>query len=53
MSTEFKFFVNHYGDDSAGQLSFSNVVTVVVDDDPGGEAGEFEQFIGECLAEWK
>lgn len=47
-----RFFVDFTGDESAGMSPYDNEVTVFVDADPGGESGEFELYIRQCLAEW-
>jgi len=52
MAKELKFDVYHPGEMGAGILGYSDAVTVTVENDPGGEEGEFEQYMRECLAEW-
>lgn len=47
-----KFDVYHAEDIGAGILGYSNTVTVTVENDPGGEKGEFEQYVRDYLAEW-
>ncbi|MGF6996875.1 hypothetical protein [Paraburkholderia sp. GAS32] len=47
------FNVDMPSDMSAGRLGFTDAVTVTVaSGDPGGEAGEFAQYMRDCLAEW-
>lgn len=52
MATEFTFDVNHPGEMAAGIWGYSDTVTVKVENDPGGDDGEFEQYMRDCLAEW-
>lgn len=52
MAKELKFDVYHPGEMEAGIWGYSDAVTVTVENDPGGEEGEFEQYMRECLAEW-
>lgn len=52
MAKELKFDVYHPGEMGAGIWGYSDAVTVTVENDPGGEEGEFEQYMRECLAEW-
>jgi len=41
------------GEMSAGIIGFNDTITVIVDSgDPGGEPGEFEEYIREMLNEW-
>lgn len=38
---------------AAGIVGFSDLITVTVESgDPGGEPGEFESFMIDCLREW-
>jgi|GEM_PF-3122706 len=49
----FKFEVCMPGEMSAGIIGFNDTITVIVDSgDPGGEPGEFEEYIREMLNEW-
>lgn len=53
MAKEYKFDIYFPGDMSAGLWSYSDVVAVTVDSgNPGGEEGEFEQWLVEFLGEW-
>lgn len=52
MAKEIKFDVCHPGEMGAGIWGYSDAVTVTVENDPGGEEGEFEKYMRECLAEW-
>lgn len=52
MAKELRFHVYHPGETGAGIWGFTDTVTVTVETDPGGEEGEFEQYMLECLAEW-
>lgn len=36
----------------AGIFPYNNAVTIIVDYDPGGDPGEFEQFMREAPASW-
>ena len=50
---KFKFNIEQPGEPAAGILPFTDQVEVTVaSGDPGGEPGEFEIFITECLADW-
>lgn len=50
---EYKYFVEEDPEPAAGINGFSDVVTIKVDSgDPGGEPGEFQNFMQECLGEW-
>ena len=44
--------IDHPGEPAAGINSYTEIVTVTVEWDPGGEPGEFLNHIRECLAEW-
>ena len=52
MAKELKFDVYHPGEVGAGIVGYTDAVTVTVENDPGGEDGEFEQYMRECVAEW-
>lgn len=48
-----KFCVDHPEELGAGIRGFNDVVTIsVASGNPGGEQGEFEEFMKDCLAEW-
>jgi hypothetical protein len=47
-----KYDIDHPGEESAGIISYSECVHVKVENDPGGEEGEFSEYMRECLAEW-
>jgi len=48
-----KFEITHPGDSSAGIHSYSETVNISVESgDPGGEDGDFLQFMRECLSDW-
>jgi hypothetical protein len=50
---EFVFVINHSGEHAAGILPFSDSITIhVTSGDPGGEDGEFEDFMRNALKEW-
>lgn len=50
-SQTIKYEISHHGDD--GQLPFTETITVTVaSGDPGGEPGEFAEWVGESLWEW-
>ena len=47
------FDINHSGEKAAGISAYSDVVTVDVESGcPGGEKGEFEEYIQDCLTHW-
>ncbi len=49
----FTFYINTRGDRSVGIWPVDDEITVTVDSgDPGGDEGEFEEFIMEALREW-
>jgi hypothetical protein len=53
MSGTFVFNVEMPQELGAGLLGFTDVVTISVESgDPGGEPGEFEEFIRNALREW-
>jgi len=52
MATEFKFEIEFTGEPAAGLNPFHETVTVTVENDPGGNAGEFKEFIKDALKEW-
>lgn len=48
-----KFQIVHPGEPFAGITGFNDEVEIIVESgDPGGEPGEFEAFMRDCLAEW-
>lgn len=50
---KYTFDVYHAGERAAGLHSFTDTVTVAVESgDPGGDAGEFEEFILQTLKDW-
>ena len=50
---EFVFVVEHSGEKGAGILPFSDLITIqVASGDPGGDDGEFEEFMRGTLKEW-
>ena len=50
MKIEFEIY--HPGEMAAGIFPYEDKVTVTVEHDPGGEKGEFEEYMRESLAEW-
>jgi hypothetical protein len=53
MSTTYKFFVYFPGEVAAGLYPFDDDVSVTLDSgNPGGEDGEFEEYMRQCLADW-
>lgn len=53
MATTYIFEVDGIYDPAAGIITHGDTVTVIVDSgNPGGEPGEFEQFMCEALADW-
>lgn len=46
------FDVQFFGEYSAGLRAYTNVVTVEVEADPGGDPGEFQVHIQDSLKEW-
>ena len=46
------FEIRSDGDSSAGLLPFSNLIVLSVHEDPGGEPGDFKDFLTETLREW-
>lgn len=52
-SKVFEFEIGHPGEDGAGLFAYSEKVKVSVESgDPGGEQGEFADFMKSCLADW-
>lgn len=48
-----KYNIYSPGESAAGISSFSDVLDIcVLSGDPGGEDGEFEEFLRGCLSEW-
>ena len=50
--SEILFRVTCCGDMSAGLRPYNNDVSVWTSHDPGGEAGEFHEFMRSALGEW-
>ena len=49
----FEFSICVPGERSAGIIGFTDTIKITVESgDPGGEPGEFESFIKDCLKEW-
>jgi hypothetical protein len=50
---EIRFSITDPGESGAGLRGFTDSVTIIVESgDPGGDDGEFEQFIKDALREW-
>lgn len=50
---DYKFTVVCPGEIGAGLRSYTEEVTISVESgDPGGDPGEFEAFLKDCLTEW-
>ena len=48
-----KYYIVMPSEYAAGIRGFDDTVTIMVDSgDPGGDTGEFEQFMMDCLKEW-
>ncbi len=47
-----RYHVDFPGDPSAGLRSYNNEVAIFTIDDPGGEKGEFEEYMRGALQEW-
>ena len=48
-----KYSIDFPGDESAGMLPFCDDIEVIVESgNPGGENGEFEDFIRQALEQW-
>lgn len=37
---------------AAGNFGYNEVVTIDVENDPGGDTGDFERYMSECLSDW-
>lgn len=49
----YRFSIYNPGEYSAGIRSFHDRIRVTVDSgNPGGEKGDFEKYMQECLQEW-
>jgi len=49
----YTFYIDMPSDMSAGLHGFTDKLTIILESgDPGGEEGEFETFMRECLNEW-
>ena len=47
------FDIYHHGEPAAGLHSYTDTVTMEVESgNPGGDEGEFERYMRECLSEW-
>lgn len=47
------FYVNHPGEIGAGIYGFTDMIKIEIESgDPGGEEGEFAEFMREYLSEW-
>jgi len=50
---KYKFVVEHPGELGAGIQPYFDEVTIYLDSgDPGGDPGEFEDFMRQCFAQW-
>lgn len=48
-----KLVIDTPGERSAGIIGFTDEIEIKVESgDPGGEPGEFEEWIKDCLKEW-
>ena len=53
MSKTFKFHIDCPSELSAGLRGYNDDITLTIDSgDPGGEDGEFEDYMIDCLKEW-
>lgn len=53
MVKKYKFNIVHPGEYGAGIRSYSETVEVSLESgDPGGDPGDFELFMEDCLADW-
>jgi len=53
MSKTYVFEIDHPGEWGAGIWPYDDVVSITVKSgNPGGEEGEFEEFMLACLQEW-
>lgn len=53
MTTTYSFDIDKPAELAAGLNGYTDTVTVLVGSgDPGGELGEFEAYMRDCLAEW-
>lgn len=52
MSERYGFEVEFSGEPGAGLLPYAESVEVWVDNEAGGDLGEFPEFLRGCLAEW-
>ena len=50
---KYRFFIDFPGELAAGLRSYSDEIEITIKSgDPGGEKGEFEEYIVGCLKEW-
>lgn len=48
-----RFDINHPGDAAAGFAPYTDVVRITVESgDPGGDPGQFVDFMHKCLEDW-
>ena len=53
LAKTFVYEIVHPGERAAGIDAFTDVVTITIESgEPGGEPGEFAQFMRDCLADW-
>lgn len=53
MELKLTFDVTHTGEPGAGLTAYSDTVVVALESgEPGGEPGEFEKYMRDCIAEW-
>lgn len=53
MAIQFQFYVSHPGEPGAGIRSYSDEILVTVQSgDPGGDPGEFPEWMRQAIAEW-
>jgi len=53
MALKLTFDVDDAGEPGAGLPAYTDTVVVTLDSgQPGGEPGEFERYMRDCLAEW-
>lgn len=46
-------YVHTHGDKSVGIFPVDDEITVTIESgDPGGDEGEFEKYLCECVSEW-
>jgi hypothetical protein len=48
-----QFYVYNPGEEGAGIAPYSDDITLrAMSGDPGGDPGEFDEFVRDCLAQW-